>query len=387
MDGTPMTDTATTSPGTVLVVDDEPLLCSVISRALQRRGIHTHAATDVATALAIVERGGIEAVVSDIAMPGRDGLDLLRAVRAHDLDLPVLLMTGAPDLDSAITAVELGALKYVTKPFETSILVDSVQRAMNLYRLARAKREVMALVGGPLGEGSDRTGLETSFERALSQLWMAYQPIVRADGSVYGHEALLRSDEPALPNPGAILDAASRLGRLPQLSETIRQRVATDLGSDRPPWSLFLNLHPHDLLDPSLFSGQALAGLREGLVLEITERAALDDIADVATRVDRLRTRGHRIAIDDLGAGYSGLSSFLHLRPEVVKLDMNLTRGIDRDPMRRKLVASITAMCHELGTLVVAEGIETAAERDTLVALECDLLQGYFFARPARVRP
>lgn len=375
-----------TSTGVVLVVDDEQDLRQAVTTALGRHGLRAVPAASVAEALRVVEAGGVDAVVSDIAMPGRDGLELLREVRKHDLDLPVVLMTGAPDLHSAIAAVELGALRYITKPFETRELVDIVRRATSLYRLARAKREVMTLMGTQIGEGSDRIGLTTSFDRALAGLWMAYQPILASDGTVFGYEALLRSDEPALPNPGSMIDAAMRLHRLPQLTETIRQHVERDLAEATTDWTFFLNLHPHDLLDPALSATDVdpFANFRQPLVLEITEREALDTIEGVTDRVDTLRGFGHRIAIDDLGAGYAGLSSFLHLRPEVVKLDMGLTRSIDGDPSRKRLVAAMISMCHELGAKVVAEGIETIAERDVLVQLGADLLQGFLFARPAR---
>ena len=101
----------------------------------------------------------------------------------------------------------------------------------------------------------------------------------------------------------------------------------------------------------------------------------------------RLRKFGYRIAIDDLGAGYAGLTSFAQLEPEVVKVDMSLVRGIDSSPVKQKLVRSIIALCTELGIQLVAEGIETPAERDTLVGLGGDLCQGYLFAKPGRGFP
>jgi EAL domain-containing protein (putative c-di-GMP-specific phosphodiesterase class I) len=103
--------------------------------------------------------------------------------------------------------------------------------------------------------------------------------------------------------------------------------------------------------------------------------------------VTRLRGLGYRIAIDDLGAGYAGLTSFAQLEPEVVKVDMSLVRGIDSSPVKQKLVRSIIALCTELGIQLVAEGIETPAERDAVVALGGDLCQGYLFAKPGRGFP
>ncbi|MCA9523679.1 MAG: EAL domain-containing protein, partial [Myxococcales bacterium] len=111
--------------------------------------------------------------------------------------------------------------------------------------------------------------------------------------------------------------------------------------------------------------------------------ATLDDVRDVASRVVRLREMGFRIAIDDLGAGYAGLSYFARLEPEVVKLDMSLIRHIDHELTKQRVVASMVSVSHELGMTVIAEGVEIEGERDTAHALGCDLLQGYLFAKPA----
>jgi EAL domain-containing protein (putative c-di-GMP-specific phosphodiesterase class I) len=118
------------------------------------------------------------------------------------------------------------------------------------------------------------------------------------------------------------------------------------------------------------------------VVFEITERATLDSISDLPRRMARLRSLGYRIALDDLGAGYSGLSSFTQLEPDVVKVDMSLIRGIEGSAMKQKLVGSVVTLCAELGILIIAEGIETPGERDALVTLGGDLCQGYLFARP-----
>ena len=86
-----------------------------------------------------------------------------------------------------------------------------------------------------------------------------------------------------------------------------------------------------------------------------------------------------------MGAGYAGLTSFVRLDPEFVKLDMSLVRDVDQSQAKRKIIGSMVGLCHEMGKQIIAEGIETAAERDTLIDLGCDLLQGYFFARPGKL--
>jgi EAL domain-containing protein (putative c-di-GMP-specific phosphodiesterase class I) len=146
---------------------------------------------------------------------------------------------------------------------------------------------------------------------------------------------------------------------------------------------LFVNLHPRDLEHPSLLDPNApLAAVAKRVVLEITERASLGGIADVPNRIAQLRALGYRIAIDDLGAGYAGLTSFAVLEPDVVKLDMTLVRDTDTKPTKQKVIASLCGLCHELGMLVVAEGIETPGELACVRELGCDLFQGFALARP-----
>jgi EAL domain-containing protein (putative c-di-GMP-specific phosphodiesterase class I) len=151
---------------------------------------------------------------------------------------------------------------------------------------------------------------------------------------------------------------------------------------------MFVNLHTRDLLDESLYAAESpLSRHASRVVLELTERAALEEIPGAADRVARLRAMGFRIAVDDLGAGYAGLTTFAQLEPDVVKFDMSLVRDVDTHATKRKLIRAMSALFGELGMTVIAEGVETAAERDTLVAAGCELFQGYLFARPGRPFP
>lgn len=374
-------------PGVVLAVDDDPVMLRSLERIFAEGEHSLETCRTAAEAIDRVARGGVEAVLSDISMPQMSGLELLQFVRSHDTDLPVVLLTGLPALESAVQAVEYGAFKYLLKPFDPDVLRETITQAVRLHRLTRAKRRALSLLGLD-GDGGG-VDLKTSFERALSSLWIAYQPIVRAaDGSIFGHEALLRSDTPELPGPGQVLEAAERLGELVRLGRAIRTRAAQPVRHTAEPWTLFVNLHPLDLTDPDLVSHTSdLAGIADRVVLEITERASLGSAEATRSAIAAVRNLGFRIAVDDLGAGYAGLTSFALLEPEIVKLDMSLVRDIDTSRVKQKLVASMTALCKDMGLLVVAEGVETRQERDKLTELGCDLLQGYLFARPGRPFP
>ncbi len=377
------------SKGRVLVVDDDPDLLRAHVRALSAAGFVVDGASDGQLAADMARSARFDVVVSDISMPGLDGIELLRSIRGHDLDLPVVLVTGNPTVESAVRAVEFGALRYLVKPVDVKDLVGAVRQAVQMYRMARLKRDAIEYLGNRGMQIGDRAGLEVHFESALKSLWMAYQPIVSwSRRRIVAYEALLRSAEPTLPHPGAVLDAAERLGRLHDLGRAVRASVASSGGAAPDGVGLFVNLHSQDLLDETLASVEsALSPLASRVVLEITERASLDDVKDVRARMAALRRLGYRIAVDDLGAGYAGLTSFAQLEPEIVKLDMTLIRDVHREPTKQRLVRSMASLCREMNIEVVAEGVETAEERDVVVDLGCDLLQGYLFAKPARPFP
>jgi EAL domain-containing protein (putative c-di-GMP-specific phosphodiesterase class I) len=368
-------------------VDDDPALVEGYGRILTRHGAAVETASNGREAVDRMKAAPFDVIVSDVSMPEMTGIEFLKAVRAHDLDVPVILMTGEPSLESAVRAVEYGAFRYLAKPVAPKELWETVLRAATLHKMAGLKLQALELPGSRevrrLGE---RAALEVRFSWATSLMWMAFQPIVSwREKRVVGYEALLRSTEPLMKNPADMLDAAERLGRLQDLGRAIRARVATAAPEAPDGAKLFVNLHSADLNDEDLYSADApLSKIANRVVLEVTERASLQEVRNVPARVAKLKALGFQLAVDDLGAGYSGLASFATLEPQVAKLDLSLVRDVDKDTKRQSIVGSMRKLCHELGILVVAEGVETAAERAMLVLLGYDLFQGYLFARPER---
>jgi EAL domain-containing protein (putative c-di-GMP-specific phosphodiesterase class I) len=367
----------------VLLADDDRLVLRCMKRILTAEGYDVVTCNDGAEALAQMANRNVDAIVTDVAMPRIGGVELLRAIRAHDKDIPVVMATGAPSIDSAAAAVEYGAFKYLMKPVSAEELRNTVQKAVQMKQLALLRQETLDALAA--NGGTDAfSGLEEHFSKAMQSLWPTFQPIIRAkDGSLFGYEALLRTDEPTLPSAPAVLDAAERLDALWVLGRMMRARAANIMLDSDPDLHLFLNLHPRDLADPELLNTAAPhCSLASRVVLEVTERAPLEGLGDTRGFITRLREAGFRIAIDDLGAGYSGLTSFVQLEPEFVKLDMSLIRGVESNHVKQRLIRSISEVCRDMGLQVVAEGIETAEERDAIVDLGCDLLQGFRFGRP-----
>jgi EAL domain-containing protein (putative c-di-GMP-specific phosphodiesterase class I) len=369
----------------VLVVDDEQHVRQVMVRMLSNAGYQVTTASDGEHALQLLDACEPDLIVTDLDMPKADGLTLLRTVRERNLELPVLLVAGTPTTESAIRAVRYRATEYLTKPLEPDTFIDAVRRALAMHRLAVLRREALILSQRGSAEDTAAQQMGERFDRALKALYMVYQPIVSwARRGPFGYEALVRSSESSLPHPGALFEAAETLERTSELGRRIRALCGAPLALAEPDVLLFVNLHSQDLLDDALFDpSMPLTPWATRTVLELTERAAIDGISDIVQRIARLRSLGYRIAVDDIGAGYSGLNSFATVQPDFVKLDITLVRGLDNDPVRRRLVRLLTELCSDLGIFVVAEGVETVPERDALIELGVDLLQGYLFARPA----
>jgi EAL domain-containing protein (putative c-di-GMP-specific phosphodiesterase class I) len=368
----------------ILLVEDDAALLEVYSDLLGAAGYVVDSAASGLRAMELIRDGDYDLVFTDIVMPDATGVDVLRAVRQRDLDTPVILVTGNPTLDTAIQALEMGALRYLVKPMEAAALVHAVEHALRLKRLADLKRQILVHLGQTGKLVGDRAGVEAVFERGFKALWMAYQPIVRVtDGGLFGYEALLRTKEPAIANPLEFLGMAERLGRSLELHETIRVEVAKAMAFQPASLNVSMNVDALGLTDPQLYSDRGpLARYARQVILEITERSSLEGTGDLRTRIRDLRNLGFRIAIDDLGAGFAGLGAFAALEPDIVKVDRALVEDLDHEPIKRRLVGSILGLCRELGVQVVAEGVETIAERKAVIDFGCDFLQGFLIGRP-----
>ncbi len=369
----------------ILIAEDDHLQLRAYARALRAVGFEVDHADNGEAAVNLLLNGSYDAVVSDISLPLIDGVGVLQAAHRRDPDMPVVLITGTPRLDTAVAAVENAAFRYLLKPLAPADLQDTVIYCAQMHRLAILRRMAINTAGEAWSPAEDHAGLTEALDRALTSIWMAFQPVVSLKSKrIFAYEALLRSEETMLGNPCALLSAAERLGRVGEIGRMVRDRVALEVPSC-PAQFVFVNLHSHDLLDDHLYdSNSLLSKVADRVVLEVTERASLASVTDIEARMAQLRGLGFRIALDDLGAGYSGLASFTTLQPEVVKYDMSLVRGVESSPTRRKVISSMTSLFAEMDMRVVAEGVETTAERDTLTELGVDLLQGYLFAKPAR---
>ncbi len=222
-------------------------------------------------------------------------------------------------------------------------------------------------------------------------LFSHFQPIFDLQtGAVLGHEALIRSPADCpLPNPAALYEAAACCDMVADLDLHCCRTHLQNFASQKLRSRLFINLDPTALLDGSV-TGEAIlkcvrrTGLDPSqLVVEITEHAPVADYDKLRSSLDDLRQVGMDVALDDLGSGYSGLRQWSELQPQFVKIDAHFTRDVHRCSNKRQFIHSIVEMARALGSRVVAEGIETQQELDTVRALGVNYGQGYLLGRPA----
>lgn len=229
----------------------------------------------------------------------------------------------------------------------------------------------------------DREALATQIEDVLRQrsITPVVQPIVHLpSGDVVGFEALARFPQDDRP-PDVWFQKAEQLG-LAEALELLAIERALEVFRRLPGESwLTVNASPHTARSPRL--PDILRGFPLGrLVIELTEHAAIGDAAAFNEATGPLRRGGLRLAVDDAGAGYSSLRRILEVQPELIKLDMSLTRNIHRDQARRALTSALCGFADSIGAIVVAEGVETQDELQALRALGVEYAQGYLLGRP-----
>src|SRR5438067_2002387 len=216
-----------------------------------------------------------------------------------------------------------------------------------------------------------------------------YQPIVDlVAGTEVAWEALTRPMDPAFTSILDLLGTAERSGQVPTLGRVLREIQIATIHELPPDKLLFLNVHPFEFLEQGGIEAEpALQPWTKRIVLELTEAAELSNFARARERVAALRAAGFRIAVDDLGSGYSSLNHLALLEPDFVKVDMAMIRGIEEGSRAARLIKHILEYCRGEGMRAVCEGIETREELRVVAALGVSLVQGYLLARPGPAFP
>jgi EAL domain-containing protein (putative c-di-GMP-specific phosphodiesterase class I)/DNA-binding NarL/FixJ family response regulator len=382
-----------TSP--IMVIDDQESNLLLLSRLLEAAGAErVECFTQPQVALAELDAMQPHLVILDLHMPHMDGfavMDAMLARLAPDELMPIIVITADATAAARERALGAGAKDFITKPFDATEVVLRVANLLQSRALHSGLREHNAALAAEL------KARDESFERrarmaerreqitsalAPDALRTVFQPMVDLSaGQVVGVEALSRFRSKLLPTPDLWFDEAHRVGLGRPLELAAVRSALSQI--ERLPQHLFVsvNLSPDAVMDPSLPDHLPPSVLGR-LVIEITEHARTSSTRALVEVLEGLRASGARIAVDDTGAGFAGLKQILELAPQIIKLDVALTRGIDRDPVRRSMTRCLLAFANEIGALIVAEGVETAEELMTLRELGVTLGQGYYLAQP-----
>jgi EAL domain-containing protein (putative c-di-GMP-specific phosphodiesterase class I)/ActR/RegA family two-component response regulator len=381
---------------TIMVVDDHEPNVVLLTRLLQAAGMtRVDGYSDPRHALRAFEAKQPDLVLLDLHMPHIDGFGLMDAMLhriAADDFLPIIVVTADGTPAARERALSVGAKDFLTKPYDTTEVVLRVANLLQSRELHNGLRQHNAALAAELKARDDSpdqaTRMLTRRERVSrafepGALRTVFQPIANLrTGAVVGVEALSRFKSEVLATPDLWFDEARSVGLGRPLEMAAIRSALSHVDSLPPDVFISVNLSPDAVFDPTLRE-QIPPAIMRRLVIEITEHSRTANYRALVDVLDSLRADGVRIAVDDTGAGFAGLKQILEIAPQIIKLDLALTRRIDRDPVRRSLTRCLLAFANEIDAVIVAEGIESPEEFTTLRDLGVTLGQGYFLARPA----
>ncbi|MBW3662517.1 MAG: EAL domain-containing protein [Actinobacteria bacterium] len=376
----------------VVIADDDLVLREALTEVITASGLEVVAgAADAESAIAMAREHQPDLVLLDVKMPHGGGPRAAQEIARECPATRVVALSAYDDRGAILEMLHAGAMSYLIKGVSTNReIIDTLRRT------AAGEISLPASVGEKvlheLGEHLDRTHSEERRRQSIDarvrrviaagQVDILFQPIRQlATGSVAGYEALARFDAGSTRGPRAWLDDARSVDALLEL-ELLAVRAALAHVAELPAGTyLAVNVSPATATDEGL-QDLVLSAAPSATVLEITEHAPVDDYEGFHRAVEPLRSAGVRLAIDDTGAGMASLRHLLSLAPDVIKLDVSLTRGIDSDRSRRALARALISFADDTGSQIVAEGVETDQELHALVDLGVTYGQGYFLGVP-----
>jgi EAL domain-containing protein (putative c-di-GMP-specific phosphodiesterase class I)/CheY-like chemotaxis protein len=376
----------------VLVAEEHASVRFAVVEAIDRNVgmVVVGTAEDADEAISVATREQPDVAVLDARMPAGGGPRAAREIVRVSPATRIVALSAHDDGASVTEMMRAGALSYVVKGAPIVELLEAVERASRGQ--ASLSGTAAASVGRELDERlapserhvADRKRKTEEVNAALRPggIVAVFQPIVDiATRRVVGYEALARFQVGPQRPPDRWFAAAAEVGLGIDLEFVAIEAALTHFDELSPNVYLSLNLSPAACLPDRLDT--ALLGVpAHRVVLEVTEHAPVPDYDILRHGLLPFLARGGRLAIDDAGAGFASLRHIVRLEPDIIKLDISLTRDVDTDQSRRALARALVAYAHEMGIAIVAEGIETIAELQTLEALGVSAGQGYLLGRP-----
>ncbi len=283
-------------------------------------------------------------------------------------------------LSEVLTNKEMEDTRALFKPYPDELSISDIPRARSLSQLSSLGRSEWLL--------------DMLSEERLTSF---FQPIVRAEapGEIFAQECLLRGidRDGGLVRPDDVFEAARKCDMLFQTDLAARLTAIREALRHGIESNLFINFTPISVYDPVFCLRSTVQAIErsgipsENVVFEVTETEEVADTEHLKNIVDYYREKGFRVALDDMGSGHSSLNLIHHLRPDFIKLDVQLIRGVDSDPYKAVIAGKILEMAQSLGVETIVEGVETGEELAWARERGATFVQGFFIARPASPPP
>ena len=342
---------------------------------------------DADQAIAIAAREKPDVALLDVRMPRGGGPRAAREIAQVSPDTELIALSANDDVGDIRSMLRAGVGAYLVKGEGTAEIVDAIHRCVEGPdgRTRWAALLPRAFGTRPFGSRERSRRIEAAVRGEGMEV--VYQPIFDlTDGRPVGAEALSRFRTLPLRSPDRWFAEAAEVGLDIELEVTAVRHAVRSLDRLDPSIVLGVNVSPATCCSSEL--PEVLEGVpADRLVLEITENAPVHDYDRLERALTPLRARGVRLAIDDTCSGFASLRHVLHLRPDTIKLDISLTRGVETDTARRLLVEALVGFAPSAGAEVLAEGIEGAEQLRTLMDAGVQLGQGYYLGRPGPLPP
>ena len=384
----------------ILVIEDEEIIRENILKLLKAEGFDVTGAENGAQGLNAAVSNLPDVIICDVMMPELDGYGVLMALRSNPVTatLPFVFLTGKAERSEMRQGMELGADDYLTKPFTKAELVGAISsRLKKQEAVAEQYNTLRSQSSALIPDAADKlqqikTSLWDALQREEFQVY--YQPQVNIQtGKIISAEALIRwlHPEKGLISPAQFIPSAEATGFIVQLGEWVLQTACRQIqvwqNAGFSGLRVAVNLSARQFHQPDLSSrvAQILAeiGLEpSSLELELTESLMVEDAPSAIATLQQLKSLGVSISIDDFGTGYSSLSYLAQYPFDTLKIDRCFISNITHGCTNAAIVKAIIEMAHSLCLEVIAEGVETEAEKDFLWRYKCDTMQGYLFSPP-----
>jgi EAL domain-containing protein (putative c-di-GMP-specific phosphodiesterase class I)/DNA-binding NarL/FixJ family response regulator len=383
-----MSHLAAYSGMSVLVVDDNASNVALMAALLHEQGLRRiHTETDARRVPRRLVDEDPDLVLLDLHMPHVDGHTVLKQIQryAGGSYLPVLVLTADTTSQARDRALADGAQDYLTKPVDAAEATLRIANLLHTRRLLAALRETAEPAPGERGRRwIDHTERRARTDAVLREgnITAIFRPVVDVNTlQIVGHEGLSRFPDDYRLTPQQWFADAFSVGLGPELEWRAAMNILA--GLDALPADTFLAInmspatityaHERELCPPEVCSR---------VVVELTEHVPIEDYSVVQRALETVRSYGTRLAAADLGSGYAGFRHLVSLRPDIIKLDMSLVRGIDASTEQRALASALVAFAGDVGAQVIAEGVETEDELDALRAIGVPWAQGFYFGMP-----